>query len=64
MKNPIPVESASATIDAKIKELADWRGETLAKVRDLIHKAAPAIVEGWKWMGSPCWLSDGLIRVA
>jgi hypothetical protein len=63
MKKPIPVESASAIIDAKIKELADWRGKTLAKVRELIHEADPEIIEEWKWMGSPCWSHDGLICV-
>ena len=49
----VPVESASALIDAKIKELGDWRGKMLAKVRDIIHEADPEIVEEWKWMGTP-----------
>jgi hypothetical protein len=49
MKRSMPVESASAFIDAKINELGDWRGETLAKVREIIHKADPEIVEEWKW---------------
>jgi len=53
MKRPVPVESASALIDEKIKELGDWRGETLAKVREIIHRADPEIVEEWKWMGTP-----------
>src|SRR6476646_5667716 len=44
-----PVESASAIIDQKVKELGDWRGKMLAKVRDLIHQADPEIVEEWKW---------------
>ena len=53
MKRPVPVESASAfiasgLIDAKIKELGDWRGKTLAKVREIIHEADPEIVEEWK----------------
>jgi hypothetical protein len=48
MKMSIPVKSASASIDAKIKELADWRGTTLAKVREIIHHADPEIVEEWK----------------
>jgi hypothetical protein len=50
MKTPIPVESASAVIDARIKELNDWRGKTLAKVREIIHAADPDIVEEWKWV--------------
>ena len=45
MKRPVPVESASALIDEKIKELGDWRGKTLAKVREIIHEADPEIVE-------------------
>jgi hypothetical protein len=63
MKKPVPSESASAIIDAKIKELADWRGKMLAKVREIIHEADPEIIEEWKWMGSPCWSHDGLICV-
>ena len=63
MKKAVPAESASAIIDAKIKELADWRGKTLAQVRAVIHEADPEIIEGWKWMGSPCWSHDGLICV-
>ena len=53
MKKPVPVESASALIDARIRELGDWRGKTLAKVRQVIHEADPEIVEEWKWMGTP-----------
>ena len=64
MKRAVPRESASVLIDAKIKELGDWRGKTLAKVRKLIHEADPAIVEEWKWMGSPVWSHDGIIVVA
>jgi hypothetical protein len=45
-----PVETASAIIDARIRELSDWRGKTLAKVRDIIHAADPEIVEEWKWV--------------
>jgi hypothetical protein len=63
MKRPVPAESASALIDAKIKELGDWRGKTLAKVREIIHKADPEILEEWKWMGSPVWSHDGIIAV-
>ena len=61
MKKPVPVESASALIDERIKELADWRGKTLARVRRLIHEADPGIVEEWKWMGTPVWSHDGII---
>lgn len=61
MKKSGPVESASALIDERIKELGDWRGKTLAKVRELIHKADPEIVEEWKWMGTPVWSHDGII---
>jgi hypothetical protein len=63
MKRPVPVESASALIDELIKELGDWRGKTLATVREIIHEADPEIVEEWKWMGSPVWSHDGIIAV-
>jgi hypothetical protein len=64
MKGPIPMESASAFIDNKIKELGDWRGKTLAHVRQLIHDADPDIQEEWKWVkatnpGTPVWSHDG-----
>jgi hypothetical protein len=52
---------ASALIDEKIKELADWRGKTLAHVRQLIHDADPDIQEGWKWRGTPVWSHDGIV---
>jgi len=61
MKKPVPTESASALIDAKINELADWRGKTLAKVRNLIHQADPEIVEEVKWMGVPVWSHGGIV---
>src|SRR5271170_4340377 len=61
MKKPIPTESASALIDAKINELGDWRGKTLAKVRAIIHKADPEIVEEWKWMGTPVFSHGGIV---
>jgi hypothetical protein len=61
MKKPIAVESASAFIDAKIKELGDWRGKTLAKVRAIIHAADPEIVEEWKWMGTPVFSHGGIV---
>jgi hypothetical protein len=60
------MESASALIDEKIKELGDWRGKTLARVRDIIHKADPEIVEEWKWAkatspGTPVWSHGGIV---
>src|SRR3977135_1756269 len=61
MKGAIPVESASAFIDEKIKELGDWRGKVLAKVREIIHEADPEIVEEWKWMGTPVWSHGGIV---
>jgi len=60
VKGP-PVESASAFIDAKINELGDWRGKMLAKVRAIIHKADPEIVEEWKWRGTPVWSHGGIV---
>jgi hypothetical protein len=59
MKKAEPTQSASATIDAKIKELGDWRGKTLARVRALIHEADPEIVEEWKYMGTPIFEHAG-----
>lgn len=53
--------SPSKLIDARIKELGDWRGETLARVRKLIKEADPEIVETWKWRGVPVWEHDGII---
>ena len=61
MKKPVPAASASASIDAKIKELGDWRGKTLAKVREIIHEADPEIVEEWKWRGTPIWSHGGIV---
>jgi hypothetical protein len=61
MKRTVPAESASALIDAKINELGDWRGKTLAKVRAIIHKADPEIVEEWKWMGTPVFSHGGIV---
>jgi len=60
MMKPIAVESASALIDQKIKELGDWRGKTLAKLRALIHAADPDILEEWKWM-IPVFSHDGIV---
>ena len=53
--------SPSRLIDARIKELADWRGETLARVRRLIEEADPDVVEEWKWRGVPVWSHAGII---
>ncbi|MBX3503252.1 MAG: DUF1801 domain-containing protein [Alphaproteobacteria bacterium] len=53
--------SASKLIDARIRELGDWRGETLAKVRALVSQAAPEVVEEWKWRGVPVWSHAGII---
>jgi hypothetical protein len=53
--------SPSQLIDARIKELGDWRGETLARVRKLIKQACPEVVEAWKWRGVPVWEHDGII---
>ena len=61
MKNPESAESASAFIDAKINQLADWRGKTLARVRELILKADPEIVEEVKWRGTPVWSHGGIV---
>ena len=61
MKKPEPTESASALIDERIKELGDWRGKTLAKVRQIIRQADPEIVEEWKWMGTPVWSHSGIV---
>jgi hypothetical protein len=61
MKKPVPAESASAFIDQKIKELDDWRGKMLAKVRAIIHAADPEIVEEWKWMGTPVFSHGGIV---
>ncbi|MCX7028276.1 MAG: DUF1801 domain-containing protein [Spirochaetes bacterium] len=61
MEKPVSAESASASIDEKIRELGDWRGKTLAKVRDIIREADPEIVEEWKWMGTPVWSRGGII---
>jgi len=61
MKRPVAVESASALIDEKIEALGDWRGKTLAKVREDIHQADPEIVEEWKWRGTPVWSHGGIV---
>ena len=53
--------SAAQRIDARIEELGDWRGETLARVRMLIREAVPEVVETWKWRGVPVWEHAGII---
>ena len=60
------LKTASVSIDAKIKELGDWRGKTLAKVREIVHEADPEIVEEWKWgkptsPGTPVWSHGGIV---
>jgi hypothetical protein len=62
----VRVESASAVLDARIRELGDWRGKMLAKVRAIIHEADPEIVEEWKWAkatspGVPVWSHGGIV---
>lgn len=66
MKKPVPTESATAFVDAKIDQLADWRGKTLARVRELIHQADAEIVEERKWVkptspGVPVWSHGGIV---
>jgi hypothetical protein len=55
------MEAAAALIDERIKQLADWRGKTLAKVREIIHQADPEILEEWKWRGTPVWSHGGIV---
>ena len=54
-------KSPSQLIDARIKELGDWRGEMLSRLRTLVKEADPEVVEEWKWRGVPAWYHDGLI---
>ncbi len=66
MKKTVPADSASKSIDQKIKELGDWRGKTLARVREIVHEADPEIVEEWKWAkatspGTPVWSHGGIV---
>jgi len=69
MKKPAVVESGSAVIDARINELRDWRGRTLAKVRQIIREADPEVVEEWKWVkptspGTPVFSHAGIVCTA
>src|SRR5258707_14039139 len=61
MEKAVHGGSASALIDERIRELGDWRGKMLAKVRGIMHEADPAIVEEWKWMGTPVWSHGGIV---
>ncbi|MGD0180174.1 MAG: DUF1801 domain-containing protein, partial [Terriglobales bacterium] len=66
MKKPVAMESASSFIDERIKELGDWRGKMLAKVRDIIHAADPEVVEERKWVkpnspGTPVFSHNGIV---
>lgn len=61
MKKVVPAPNPSRLIDARIEELGDWRGKTLARVRALIRQADPAVVEEWKWRGVPVWEHDGIL---
>jgi hypothetical protein len=56
-----PGENASDLIDGRIKALGDWRGETLAQMRRLIHEADPEVIETWKWRGVPVWEHEGIL---
>ncbi len=66
MKKSMAMTSASASIDERIRTLGDWRGKTLAKVRELVHEADSEIVEEWKWVkatspGTPVWSHGGIV---
>ena len=61
MKRRVAAGSATALIYEKIKELGDWRGKMLARVRKIVHEADPEIVEEWKWMGTPVWSHGGIV---
>ncbi|OSC24459.1 hypothetical protein B8W69_21645 [Mycobacterium vulneris] len=60
-KDDAAAKSPGELIDARIKELGDWRGEMLARIRQLIKTADPDVVEAWKWRGVPTWYHDGMI---
>jgi len=61
MNRPVLAESAAASIDERIKNLGDWRGEMLSRLRALVKQADPEIVEEWKWRGTPVWSHDGIV---
>jgi hypothetical protein len=61
MKKTTGQPSPSKLIDARIEELADWRGTLLARLRAIVHEAEPKVVEEWKWRGVPVWERDGII---
>ena len=61
MKKSATAASASMLIDEKIRELGDWRGKTLARIRAILHEADPEIVEEWKWMGTPVFSHGGIV---
>ena len=63
MKKPAGIQgqAASKRISDRIAELGDWRGETLSRMRKLIHEVDPDVLEEWKWMGTPVWSHDGII---
>jgi hypothetical protein len=66
MKKSVPKQTKAAGspsdhIDARIEELGDWRGETLARIRGIIKQADPDVIEAWKWRGVPVWEHDGII---
>lgn len=65
MKKSVPKQKAASSpsdhIDARIEELGDWRGETLARIRGIIRQADPDVIEAWKWRGVPVWEHDGII---
>ncbi len=64
MKKTAPVESGSALLDQRIRELDDWRGKTLAKVRKIVHEADPEIMEESKWRGTPVFSHGGIVCTA
>ena len=61
---PADAASAAQRIDRKIESLTDWRGDRLAEIRKLIHEVDPAVVEEWKWMGTPVWSNQGMYALA
>ncbi len=64
MKTPVSLKPASELIDERIRNLGDWRGDMLAKLRQIIHEAEPEIVEEWKFMGTPVFYHGGIVCTA